>query len=505
MGYLDNAGLAHLWGKIKTALLGKQDALAAGPGIKIKGNVISAEEFPAWTETALPFLEYWRGVVYGDGKFVAIASSGSTAAYSTDGITWIETTMPFSGNWESVTYGNGKFVSVAPNGNKAAYSTDGITWTSVTLPSSANWQGVAYGNGKFVAIDYGQPAYGSSKAAYSTDGITWTETTMPFSAKWRSVAYGNGIFVAVVSGDKKAAYSTDGIAWIETTLPIVTYWQCVTHGNGKFVAVGFGGNAAYSSDGITWTAVKLPFAADFRSVVHGNGKFAATADSSKAAYSTDGVTWTEAAMPFDGAWYSVTYGNGKFVAIAYGVKKAAYAAFTNVTFDGLNDELALKGDELALDGQTLSLKSGDDVLSSVDLPGGGGSYSGEVYSTEERRIGTWIDGKQIYRKVVSGVVFSNTGNLISVTGETSEIDTVLRLDTKLIPKGSAYIYFGTSFHEGTSTWFDTFAREGNVLINCGPTFNECTATVIVEYTKTTDPATIELPASATQMSYFDKE
>ncbi len=501
MGYLDNAGLAHLWGKIKTALLGKQDALIAGPGIKIEGNVISAEEFPAWTETALPFSEYWRGVVYGDGKFVAITSnSSSKAAYSTDGKNWTEATLPFSGNWESVTYGAGKFVAVAYGGSKAAYSTDGKNWIETTLPFSGNWESVTYGAGKFVAV-----AYDTNRAAYSTDGATWTETTLPFSAKWRSVAYGNGIFVAVVSGDKKAAYSTDGIAWIETTLPIVTYWQCVTHGNGKFVAVGFGGNAAYSLDGVTWTAVKLPFAADFRSVVHGNGKFAATADSSKAAYSTDGVTWTEAAMPFDGVWYSVTYGNGKFVAIAYGVKKAAYAAFTNVTFDGLNDELALKGDELALDGQTLSLKSGDDVLSSVELPGGGGSYSGEAYSTEERRIGTWIDGKPIYQRVVSGVLASNAGNLISVTGENSGIDTVLRLDTELIPIGSIYHYFGTSFQESNSTWFRTFTINGDVLVNCGPAFDECTATVIIEYTKTTDPATIELPASATQMSYFDKE
>ena len=32
--------------------------------------------------------------------------------------------------------------------------------------------------------------------------------------------------------------------------------------------------------------------------------------------------------------------------------------------------------------------------------GSGGSSAGEVYSTEETRIGTWIDGKPLYRKVV---------------------------------------------------------------------------------------------------------
>ena len=208
MGYLDNAGLAHLWGKIKTALLGKQDALTAGPGIKIEGNVISAEDFP----------------------------------------TWVKTELPSSVNWTSVTYGNGKFVLIAGNNNKAAYSADGITWTAVTLPSSAAWNSVTYGNGKFVVV-----AFGTNKAAYSADGITWTAVTMQVSAYWNSVTYGNGKFVAVASNN---------------------------------------------------------------------------------------------------------------------ANKAAYAAMTYVTFDGLNDELALKGDELALDGQTLSLKSGDDVLSSVELPGG---------------------------------------------------------------------------------------------------------------------------------------
>lgn len=40
--YLDNTGVSYLWGKIKTALAGKQDRLTAGPGISITGNQIKA-------------------------------------------------------------------------------------------------------------------------------------------------------------------------------------------------------------------------------------------------------------------------------------------------------------------------------------------------------------------------------------------------------------------------------------------------------------------------------
>jgi len=245
---------------------------------------------------------------------------------------WIGTVLPSSVDWISVAYGNGKFVSIARNSNKAAYSTDGITWTETALPSSGAWQCVSYGGGKFIAVE----AVGN-KAAYSTDGITWTELSMPSSEAWRSVAYGNGKFVAIAYNSNKSAYSTDGITWAETALPFSGAWISVAYGGGKFVAVATG---------------------------------------NKSAYSTDGITWTETALPSSVDWISVAYGGGKFVSVARNSNKAAYAAFTNVTFEALNDELAEKGDNLALTGQTLSLKSGDDVLSSVELPAGVTSFNG---------------------------------------------------------------------------------------------------------------------------------
>lgn len=41
MGYLDNAGLAHFWGKVKTALAGKQNTISAGDGIGKTGDTLS--------------------------------------------------------------------------------------------------------------------------------------------------------------------------------------------------------------------------------------------------------------------------------------------------------------------------------------------------------------------------------------------------------------------------------------------------------------------------------
>ena len=49
-----------------------------------------------------------------------------------------------------------------------------------------------------------------------------------------------------------------------------------------------------------------------------------------------------------------------------------------------------------------------DVVYAITDDGGSGSSSGgsseEIYSTEETRIGTWIDGKPLYRKVFSFVI-----------------------------------------------------------------------------------------------------
>jgi hypothetical protein len=77
-------------------------------------------------------------------RYVAVASN-TTAVFSHDGITWMAAIMPVSTPWRNVTYGDGKFVAVASsNSNTTAYSADGNTWTEgPDLPSSAYWVGLA--------------------------------------------------------------------------------------------------------------------------------------------------------------------------------------------------------------------------------------------------------------------------------------------------------------------------------------------------------------------------
>ena len=274
---------------------------------------ITPEE--GWTEMTLPADSMWWSVIYGNGKFVAVARDSTNGAYSTDGITWTEMLMPASRDWKSVTYGNDKFVAVASGIANGAYSTDGINWTEMTLPASQSWISVTYGDGKYVAV----ASSTSDKGAYSTDGINWTTMSMPTSQSWQSVTYGDGKFVAVAYNSKKGAYSTDGITWTEMTLPAGHNWR-ITYGNDKFVAVAVDWqDGAYSTDGITWTKMFLPESKFWSSVTYGDGKFVAvSSDSNKVAYSTDGITWAGMSMPVGHNGVSVAYGDGKFVAVSSG-------------------------------------------------------------------------------------------------------------------------------------------------------------------------------------------
>ena len=152
----------------------------------------------------------------------------------------LQASMPSVASWRSVIYGNGRFVAVAAGKDIAAYSDDGINWTEMTMPATAGWCSVTYGNGRFVAVTNNK----STCAAYSDDGINWIQTSMPATAMWESVAYGNGRFVAVTSGFVgTAAYSDDGINWIQTSMP-EDDWYSVTYGNGRFVALP-GNNSAW--------------------------------------------------------------------------------------------------------------------------------------------------------------------------------------------------------------------------------------------------------------------
>ena len=112
--------------------------------------------------------------------------------------------------------------------------------------------------------------------------------------------------------------------------------------------------------------------------------------------------------------------------------------------------------------------------------------NGEVYSTTETRIGTWIDGKPLYRKV-----FTLT-NIVSSTSNTDFVDLA-----SMHVKGVVHLYgiydavgigqFPIPLTDSDQNYCVLFVNYANQIrgrfVNAAPTIN---AKIIIEYTKSTD-------------------
>lgn len=120
---------------------------------------------------------------------------------------------------------------------------------------------------------------------------------------------------------------------------------------------------------------------------------------------------------------------------------------------------------------------------SVEVPGGGeGGSSGEVYSAEETRIGTWIDGKPIYRKCV--FVPSVVGDTnVFLMGDIQDRDEYISI--RMVPYGDVIITDNIFFNfpESMRIWY---SKEEGICYQVPSTYNITHMTVILEYTKTTD-------------------
>lgn len=119
------------------------------------------------------------------------------------------------------------------------------------------------------------------------------------------------------------------------------------------------------------------------------------------------------------------------------------------------------------------------------------------YSTTEQKVGTWIDGKSVYKKtyVLSFNISDNTGEA-TVNIADINIDTLVRVDgaTKALLASTyqrdfthAYAYGGTSVTE----YSGMFIRD-NTLLYRYRGMQLSNAYLTIYYTKTTDTATRSL-------------
>ncbi|MGH7218294.1 MAG: type IV pilin protein [Candidatus Microsaccharimonas sp.] len=286
----------------------------------------------AWKTHAAPE-GFWRDVAYGNGLFVAVASSGANQVMtSSDGINWTARTAP-SGIWTSVIYANGLFVAVASSttsANLVMTSPNGINWTARTTPVNNAWTDITYGNGLYVATASWANDYNT--IITSPNGVNWTVHTTAARNGNSVIGYGAGTFVGLQY--VKSQTSTDASTWVDRTFPLSVFWSSsVVYADGKFVAVGGysmdggsgGEHVLVSSNGINWTAHSVPLGS-WGDIAYGNGQFAAVSNLYGAGYglpednpvivSTDGIEWVEQSTAENNTWNAITYGAGCFVAVS---------------------------------------------------------------------------------------------------------------------------------------------------------------------------------------------
>jgi len=114
----------------------------------------------------------------------------------------------------------------------------------------------------------------------------------------------------------------------------------------------------------------------------------------------------------------------------------------------------------------------------------------DLYSTTEKRVGTWIDGKPIYRIVYDLTMTPNSSGYFIYTGDSArikKIKDIIRYDYFF---EDGYIW-GQAMFNGMSFRPLYIQREyGGIGFYCSTgninTFNGKRAIIILEYTKTTD-------------------
>lgn len=107
----------------------------------------------------------------------------------------------------------------------------------------------------------------------------------------------------------------------------------------------------------------------------------------------------------------------------------------------------------------------------------------DVYSTEERRVGTWIDGKPIYSKTIYKVPtpISELSNMLIA----DNVDVLVR-QFGIIPALDSERRYSFPFENGASVANTKLSSNGELRFEVGGSWENCSFYGTFEYTKTTD-------------------
>lgn len=113
----------------------------------------------------------------------------------------------------------------------------------------------------------------------------------------------------------------------------------------------------------------------------------------------------------------------------------------------------------------------------------------EKYSTDEQAIGTWIDGKTLYRKVINAkpTISNSSYQTISIKHNISDLKNVYKCNAFLHNTGNTQTYILPVETSATQAIGISEINSTNIIMySKNDTWSGWIAEIILEYTKTTD-------------------
>lgn len=253
--------------------------------------------------------EFFNGIVFGGGLFVAVFES--KVIYSKDGRSWTTVSLDKKLFGAHICFGIDTFMIVAAEkGVNVCYtSKDAATWTAHDMPSvhsEAYYTGLCYGDGKFVAITASGYVEDTKFTVSNDKGDTWSALKMINGMRRaKHLIYAHGKYVTVTEAAlyqdvPRIAISRDLSTWdvldklagdfLPEVIGITNTGFCAY---GKATGID-GDNSKYyfsSEDGYTWNRSTKAFVSGSAHFLHAKGITWAF-DGSDIAASSDGDSWT---------------------------------------------------------------------------------------------------------------------------------------------------------------------------------------------------------------------
>ena len=233
-----------------------------------ESKVIYSKDGRSWTTVSLDKKHYSARICFGIDTFMIVAAEkGVNVCYtSKDAATWSAHDMPSVHNeayYTGLCCGDGKFVAITASGYVTVSNDKGETWSDLKLVNGCQRpREIIYGHGKYIVRTEAYLYQNIPCIAISKDLSTW-DVLDKLAGNFRPDAIGitNTGFCAAgqaaeIDGDYSSYYfsSEDGYTWNRSTKQFVNGNVCFLHAKGITWAVD-GGDIAASSDGDSWTNV----------------------------------------------------------------------------------------------------------------------------------------------------------------------------------------------------------------------------------------------------------